>query len=357
MSSSPSVIDLFSGCGGGSIGFKLAGLVPVGAVEIDADATASYTANVGITPILRDIRKVTAADLLAGAHKARGELTLLFGCPPCQSFTVLRRGSARTKTDRARDRLPDEYLRLVDGLFPRHLAFENVPGMIDSPKWRRSFQRLRDGLLALGYSLAWDVIDAADYGVPQRRRRLLLVGSRVADPRLPPPTHSADVTHGLPAHRTVRQALAGLPLAAADGEDVLHRPRRHRDIAIRRLAALTEGQARADLPDDLKLACHANHKGHYDIYGRMWWDKPAPTLTSGCTNVTRGRFAHPTEPRAITVREALLLQGFPSNTWLSGGIESMSLQVGNAVPPLLAQRIGEAVLVMEAAAHPAVAAG
>ena len=353
----PSVIDLFSGCGGGSIGFKSVGFAVVGAVEIDPDAAASYTANVGTAPILRDIRKVTAAELLAGAQLRRGELTLLFGCPPCQSFTVLRRGTAQTKADKARDRLPEEYLRLVDGLLPRHLAFENVPGMIDSRKWRKSFHRLHDGLLALGYRLVWDVVDAADFGVPQRRRRLLLVGSRVVDPRLPSATHSAEASDGLPAHQTVRQALAVLPPANADAKDLLHRPRRHRDIAIRRLAALAEGQARADLPDELRLTCHTDHKGHYDIYGRMWWDRPAPTLTSGCTNVTRGRFAHPTEPRAITVREALLLQSFPAGTSLTGGIESMSTQIGNAVPPLLARRIGETILAMEAITSPAAAAG
>jgi DNA (cytosine-5)-methyltransferase 1 len=353
----PTVIDLFSGCGGGSIGLMQAGFVAVGAVEIDPNAAASYRLNVGSAPILGDIREVKATDLLSLAGLVRGELTLLVGCPPCQSFTLLRRGSDETAADAVRNRLPNQYLRLVEGLLPRHLAFENVPGMIESPRWRKAFDQLRQKLEALGYRLVWDVVDAADYGVPQHRRRLLLIGSRIAEPRMPTPTHVPDPGEGLMSHRTVRQALAALPKATLASADILHRPRRHRDIAVRRLKALKEGQARADLPRELQLDCHQDHNGHYDIYGRMWWDRPAPTLTSGCTNVTRGRFAHPTAPRAITVREALLLQGFPFDTSLAGGIESMSLQVGNAVPPPLARRIGEAVLAIDRAAAHRSAAG
>jgi DNA (cytosine-5)-methyltransferase 1 len=116
---------------------------------------------------------------------------------------------------------------------------------------------------------------------------------------------------------------------------------------LRRLRAIPEGGARADLPEDLQLTCHKDHSGHYDIYGRMWWDRPAPTLTSGCTNVTRGRFAHPEQDRAITLREAMELQTFPRSAVLRGSLDEMALQVGNAVPPLFAERVGQAVLAME----------
>src|SRR5690606_22103434 len=121
----------------------------------------------------------------------------------------------------------------------------------------------------------------------------------------------------------------------------------HSKLALKRLAALTEGQSRIHLPDDLVLECHRNHDGHYDIYGRMWWDRVAPTLTSGCTNITRGRFAHPEQDRAITLREAMLLQTFRPDAKLCGGVEKMALQVGNAVPSLMAKRIGETIKRME----------
>src|SRR5262245_49295510 len=123
------VVDLFCGCGGGSMGFHKAGFKTLGAVEIDEDAAAAFNLNVGIAPIVKDIRAVSGEDLLAPVWLARGELTLLFGCPPCQSFTVLRRGATPTKHDRQRNNLVYEYLRLVEELYPRHIAFENVPGL------------------------------------------------------------------------------------------------------------------------------------------------------------------------------------------------------------------------------------
>jgi DNA (cytosine-5)-methyltransferase 1 len=351
-------VDLFAGCGGGSIGFLAAGLRPVAAVENDAVAAGSYQDNLRLAPFIEDIRDVTGDEILESAGLRPGELTLLFGCPPCQSFTILRRGSEPSAKDRERNRLPDEYLRLVCELLPRHMAFENVPGLATG-RWKRMFVHLLEQLTKLGYAWKWALVDAADYGVPQRRRRLLLIGSRVTDPLLPDPTHGRV---GLKPHVTVRKTIGHLPAAlspetlAGPGDDALHRARRHSALAVQRLRALREGQARADLPDHLQLDCHREHQGHYDIYGRMSWDRPAPTLTSGCTNVTRGRFAHPEQDRAITVREAMLLQAFPPWTTLRGGIEAMSLQVGNAIPPRLAELIGRTVLAMERVALEATAA-
>lgn len=340
------VVDLFAGCGGGSIGFQAAGYEVLGAVEIEPSAATGFEYNTGIAPLVADIRDVTAGDLDIGE-----ELTLLFGCPPCQSFTELRRGDThRTELDDVRDRLPTEYLRLVTELQPRQVALENVPGMV-SGRGQMHFRQLVDGLERAGYRVRWGVLDAADFGVPQHRRRLLLIGSRVAAPTLPAPTHSADGAEGTSPITTVRDAISHLaPLAAAESDphDPLHRARRHSDLVVKRLEAIPEGGGRGDLPPDLQLRCHQGHNGHYDIYGRMWWDRVAPTLTSGCTNPTRGRFAHPEQNRGITVREAMLLQSFPATARLAGGIEAMSLQVGNAVPPLLAQRVGELILSMEA---------
>lgn len=343
------VVDLFCGCGGGSMGFHDAGFRTVGAVEIDQDAAAAFTLNTGLAPVVKDIRDVSGDDLLAPAGLRRGELTLLFGCPPCQSFTVLRRGAKPTKRDRQRNNLLYEYLRLVEELYPRHIAFENVPGLAEG-RWHTYFERFRDILADLGYEFDWRVADAAEYGVPQRRRRVLVIGSRVTKARLPGVTHAEHEDDEHQAFVTVRDTISDLrPLASGeqDPEDEFHRARRHSDLALRRLAHVPEGGGRANLPEDLVLECHKNHNGHYDIYGRMWWDRIAPTLTSGCTNVTRGRFAHPEQNRAITLREAMLLQTFPPCAQLVGGVEKMALQVGNAVPSLLAQRIGETIKKME----------
>jgi len=357
MTGRTTVADIFAGCGGGSIGFRQVGFEVVGAVEIDGDAAAAYAANVGVKPLRRDIREVTGRDLLERTGVGAGELTLLFGCPPCQSFTILRRGAAESELDGVRNSLPGEYVRLVDELRPRHIAFENVPGMVDG-RWRHRFDELLSDLVKLGYRCRWNVLDAADYGVPQRRRRVVVVGSRLVEPTLPVASHAASGEGGLQSHRTVRDAIGRLrPLGPgeADPGDSLHRARRHCELALRRLRAVPEGGGRMNLPPELQLACHQGHPGHYDIYGRMWWDRVAPTLTSGCTNVTKGRFGHPEQDRAITLREALLLQGFPDSATLSGvNTDTMALQVGNAVPPPLAAAVGHTVLEMERDAGAAV---
>jgi DNA (cytosine-5)-methyltransferase 1 len=350
MNGRATVVDLFAGCGGGTIGFRQVGFEVIGAVEIDADAAAAYAANVGVEPLARDVREVTGRDLLDGTGVGVGELTLLFGCPPCQSFTILRRGAAETAVDGVRNNLPREYTRLVEELSPRHIAFENVPGMVDG-RWRHRFDELLTHLERLGYRCDWAVLDAADFGVPQRRRRVVVVGSRLVEPVLPVPTHTASGEADLPAHQTVRDAIGGLRRLGpgeADPADPLHRARRHSDIAIRRLRAVPEGGGRKNLPPELELACHKRHPGYYDIYGRMWWDRVAPTLTSGCTNVTKGRFGHPEQDRAITLREALLLQGFPPGATVRGDTDTMALQVGNAVPPPLTAAVGQAILKMDA---------
>ncbi len=242
MTAKSTVVDLFAGCGGGSLGFRAAGFSPRAAVEIDPVASSSYEANLGLTPITRDIRKVSGSDILSAAKLHAGDLTLLFGCPPCQSFTVLRRGQNTTSEDRRRNKLPREYLRLVGELRPRHLAFENVPGMVDG-RGRSEFDLLLEGVGALGYQVVWKVIDAVDHGVPQRRKRLLVVASRVAEPRLPAPTHGPDGS-GLLPYVTVRQTIGNLA-RTSDSPDTLHRARCHSELALRRLQSLEEGQARA----------------------------------------------------------------------------------------------------------------
>lgn len=348
------VVDLFCGCGGGSMGFHRAGFQVVGAVEIDTDAAQAFALNIGVAPIVKDIRDVRGEDILAPADLQRGELTLLFGCPPCQSFTVLRRGARPTAYDSDRRDLIYEYLRLVEELYPRHIAFENVPGLVEG-RWSTYFKTFCEILTDLGYAFDHEVVDAAEYGVPQRRRRVLVIASRVTAPELPPATHSraGNNLHGTSARKpfaTVRDAIEHLlPLESgeADPKDHFHRARRHSKLALERLSHISEGGSRSELPAHLVLECHKDHNGHRDIYGRMSWDKVSPTLTSGCTNITRGRFAHPDQGRAITLREAMLLQTFDCKAQVYGSLEKMALQIGNAVPSLLAQRIGRAIAGME----------
>lgn len=342
-------IDVFAGCGGSSIGFRRAGFRIVGAVEKDATAAASYKRNLGFKPVIADICEITGPELLHAAGLSRGGLSVLIGCAPCQGFTSHRRDGTRGRDPR--NALLDEFMRLVRSTRPEFVVFENVPGLAKGPsRWR--FEHAKRALAVAGYSVAHGLVESADYGTPQFRRRLLVIASRVVAPALPEPTH------GEPSRRevrlgqlrpwlTVRSAIGDLSRlrpGRVDSADELHKARTHSDMALRRLRHVPrDGGSRDSLPPELVLACHRNHDGHHDVYGRMWWDKPAPTLTSGCTNVTRGRFAHPDQDRAITIREALLLQGFPRFAWVGGGIEQQSLQVGNAVPPPLAAATARAI--------------
>lgn len=346
---------MFAGCGGSSLGFRRAGFTILAALDNDATSAKSYEKNLGVAPLIEDVRTVTGARLLRRAGIKKGELTALIGCPPCQGFTSHRR-EKRAGWDK-RNRLLDEYIRLVEEIKPHFVVFENVPGLANGPGHWRLMQAVRR-LKKLGYAVAHDVIEAADYGTPQHRRRLLVIASRDHDViELPRGTHGKptgkDVRSGdLKPWATVRKAIEGLPRlrsGAIDGTDKLHAARTHSKKNLERLRSIPhDGGSRDALPRRLVLACHKAHEGHRDVYGRMWWDQPAPTLTSGCTNITRGRFAHPAQNRAITIREALLLQGFPKYARLAGGIEEQSLQVGNAVPPPLAAAAARAVRRMAA---------
>jgi DNA (cytosine-5)-methyltransferase 1 len=220
-------------------------------------------------------------------------------------------------------------------------------------------------LRRLGYDVAWEVVQAADYGVPQFRRRLVVIASNLGVAiEVPPKTHGDPESEGVrkgiaKAWLTVRDVISTMPELKSGGydpNDELHSARVHSKIAIQRLRHIPEdGGSRSSLPPRLVLPCHVDHSGHHDVYGRMHWDRPAPTITSGCTNVTRGRFAHPVQDRAISEREALALQGFPATATVKGNHSERTLQIGNAVPPALSAAAARQVRALMAAAATLVA--
>lgn len=343
-------IDIFSGCGGAALGFMQEGFVPVAAIENDEVSARSYLANVGLAPMVRDVRDVTGPDLLQACGLKPGQIDVMIGCAPCQGFSTQRRDRGAGRDER--NRLLVDFVRLVSDLKPAVLVFENVPGLVGgSGRWR--FRETLAALRKLGYSMTYQVVQAADYGVPQLRQRLLALGSRLPGVvKFPAQTHARPTSDaakpaGLPAWRTVRDAIGTLPVLQSgewSGDDEHHHARKHRPIALARLRAIPpNGGSRRDLPKKLRLACHVDHDGHKDVYGRMWWDRASPTLTSGCTNVTRGRFAHPEQDRAITEREALLLQGFPPGATIVGTSSQRAAQIGNSVPPPLSQAAARSV--------------
>lgn len=334
----PTAIDLFSGCGGLTTGLKLAGFRVLAAVENEAGALEAYEANHRDVPRIyrQDIREVTGAKVLADLGVERGELDLLAGCPPCQGFSRMRTLNRGEAADDPRNDLVREYLRLVKELLPRALMFENVPGLANDPR----YQELLKAIRKFGYYARYEVHNAADFGVPQRRRRLILLAARGAQVEMP---------QKLPRNQrpTVRSAIGGLPRPSESGDpahDVTET--RHPEIAELIRLVPHDGGSREDLGPGRVLACHVRCEGFYDVYGRMHWDEVSPTITSGFVNPSKGRFLHPEQDRCVTPREAALLQTFPPDYVfpMKRGKYSVATMIGNAFPPELARHHARAIV-------------
>lgn len=322
----PLAIDFFSGSGSVSAALKKAGFKVAAALDIDPNAAATYKLNHPEVSFFNDdIRSVNPRDLL---HEISGNgLELLAICAPCQPFSSQNR---KRNTDDNRIPLLLEALPFVELLKPKYIWVENVPGLGSS----KTIVKLQKSLKVLGYSFNQPArIDAADLGVPQRRIRFVFFASLDARG-----CDSFELVAKLKLEtRDVRFAFKGLSPCSNESNvtDPLHTSRRHSELTLRRLSAIpADGGSRSSLPFDLQLACHKklSENSFPDVYGRMKWTSPAPTLTTGCTDVTRGRFAHPEENRAITLREAARLQTFPDDYKFFGNKSQIALQIGNAVP-------------------------
>lgn len=334
----PTAIDLFSGCGGLTIGLKLAGFRVLAAVENEVGALEAYEANHRDVPHVyrQDIREVTGAKVLADLGIERGKLDLLAGCPPCQGFSRMRTLNRGAAAEDARNDLVREYLRLVEELLPRALMFENVPGLANDPRYQELLQAIRD----LGFHARHEVHNAADFGVPQRRRRLILLAARGVQVEMPRKLSRE-------SRPTVRSVISGLSQPGESGDpahDVTET--RHPEIAELIRLVPHDGGSREDLGPGRVLACHVRCKGFYDVYGRMHWDEVSPTITGGFVNPSKGRFLHPEQDRCVTPREAALLQTFPPDYVfpMKRGKYPVATMIGNAFPPELARHHARAIV-------------
>ncbi|MGH2395628.1 MAG: DNA cytosine methyltransferase [bacterium] len=343
-------IDLFAGCGGATLGFKKEGLKVVAAVEVDRVSAETYRMNHPEVLLLeRDIRKISPRALLKMAKLRRGEVTVVLGCPPCQGFSRVRRGAP----DR-RNALVRVFAEFVVAIRPQFFVLENVPGLAQGGG-RRVFKKALSLLKDSGYSIVFRVLNAADYGVPQRRKRVVVIGRLRRSVALPIPTHCSPTRPAIEESGrirlkpwvTVRQAIGRLKRLAAgkgDPDDPLHAAPAHSKIVLRRIRRIPRnGGSRSSLPKTLVLECHYDHDGHRDVYGRMKWSDIGPTITGGCDRVSKGRFIHPEQKRGITMREAALLQTFPKSYLFAGGRSAVALQIGNAVPVRFARAMARAV--------------
>ncbi|HEY5047422.1 MAG TPA: DNA cytosine methyltransferase [Rhizomicrobium sp.] len=323
-------IDLFSGCGGLTLGLKQAGFDVVSAIEIDPIAANTFKANHPEVLVKQsDVRKISATALRRELKIRRGQLDLLAGCPPCQGFSSLRTLNRAQRNRDPRNNLVHQMLRFAHAFRPKVVMMENVPDLVR----HKPFDDLCRGLEKLGYTVTFAIKDAARYGVPQRRRRLILLAGRGF--KLQFPRESLRL-------RSVRGAIRHLA-EPGRSRDALHNiPEKKRLPRILRLIRdiPKDGGSRGDLPKRRQLRCHTKCDGFHDIYGRMAWDEVAPTITSGCFNPSKGRFLHPEKNRAITMREAAILQSFPRDYVFDAtvGKEAIALMIGNALPPEFIRR-------------------
>ncbi|MDV3349948.1 DNA cytosine methyltransferase [Leptothoe sp. LEGE 181152] len=331
-------IDLFAGAGGLSCGLTAEGFDVISAVEIDPVSAKSYSLNHPHTEVVvDDIRNLTGPQLLKRAGIATGELDLLTGCPPCQGFSTLRTKRITKSSEDPRNELIFEILRLVRSIRPRAVLMENVPGLAKNYR----FANFCAGLKKAGYSFDYAILNASSFGVPQRRRRLVLIAFRGQQV----PKNWSDNRHFSEKH--VRDAIAHLELSAGSSGDQLHDiPEKRTPAMMARIKATPkDGGSRRDLPEDMQCKCHLGKEGYFDVYGRMAWDQVSPTITSGCINPSKGRFLHPTADRAITLREAALLQTFPEayQFCIERGKDHVARQIGNAFPPNLIKPIAKVI--------------
>ncbi len=331
-------IDVFAGAGGLTVGLKRAGFQVTSAVELEPRAWSTYQANHGeVKCLMQDVASVSGADLAAAANGLRADL--LACCPPCQGFTSLT-SKYRVKQD-PRNQLVLEMARLAEESRPRAVMMENVPGL--TRKGRSLHCQLRTRLERLGYRLTEGILQVADYGVPQLRRRFVLLAGLGFEIPLPSATHSGSAESGRQQWRTVREAIEHMhePLTLAEAKargpvrcSDWHIVRNLSQRNIQRIKAAKPGTTWKRIPEHLRPACHRDgYIGFTNVYGRMEWDRPSPTITGGCTTFSKGRFGHPTADRTISVREAALLQTFPPNYVFDAPfIDPVCNMIGNALP-------------------------
>lgn len=332
----PIAIDLFSGCGGLTEGLKQANFKVIGAIELEDLEVETYQANHPDVENVwaNDIRALETDQIQAFFGLAPGELDLLAGCPPCQGFSSLRTRNGSLDVDDPRNDLVLEFVRFIDQLRPCSIMMENVPGLAEDSR----FEVLLHHLDELGYYAGDDavqILNTADFGVPQRRRRMILL-TGLNGPIQPAPPSEERVS--------VRTAIQDLPPAGKSNDPPHDFPERRSERVMNLIRRIPhDGGSRTDLDDDKQLDCHKRCNGFNDVYGRMAWDEVAPTITGGCVNPSKGRYLHPNKNRSITLREAALLQSFPEDYHFSlrRGKFAAAKMIGNALPPEFVRRHAE----------------
>jgi len=339
-------LDFFCGCGGTSLGFQKAGVQVILGLDNDPDASATYQHNFPGVPFLeRDIAEVSISDIRTAISEIRdpNSALLISACAPCQPFSQLR--SFDVSPDDPRRDLLGFLGSIVQEFLPEYVFIENVPKFKVGIQDSTPFPQFRQFLESLGYVCRAEVVECQAFGVPQVRKRLIMLATKVNSiVPWPKATHGPGTGRDYP---TVWKAIGSLPPLEAGSAH----PRIKNHVAAslsplntRRIRSTPPEGSRCSWPEDLKLKCHDEHTGHSDVYGRLRKHAPAPAMTTRCISLSNGRFGHPEQHRAITVREAACLQTFKRSFFFKGCMAAQARQVGNAVPVRLSQCSGRAFM-------------
>jgi DNA (cytosine-5)-methyltransferase 1 len=339
-----SAIDLFCGIGGLSYGFKNAGIKIKAGIDLDKSCQYAFETNCKTKFINKDISEVKGARLNSLYDK--NDTKVLVGCAPCQPFS-----SYTYKKDKQKDRrwqLLYDFVRLIKEVKPVIVSMENVPNLLTFKK-APVFHDFVDSLEREGFFVWHKIVYAPDYGIPQKRKRLILLASKLGNIELMPPTYTPN------RYVTVRNAIGHLEKINSgefSKKDFVHKSSKLSDKNMQRIRQSKPGGSwKKDWDNELKLSCHKSDKGktYVSVYGRMKWDEPSPTMTTFCTGIGNGRFGHPEQDRAISLREAAILQTFPNDYKFVDNVKNLkfgnvSKQIGNAVPPKLGEMIGKSIV-------------
>ena len=333
------MVDLFCGAGGLSHGFRLEGFDVAAGIDIDERCRHAFEHNNQAPFIRRDVASLDGAEV--AQLFVPGRRSILIGCTPCQPFSVYNQ-----KNSDPQWQLLTEFARIIAEVEPTVVSMENVPRLMHFRKGE-VFENFVAQLQQLGYRVHRQIAFAPDYGVPQRRSRLVLLASRLGEFELESPTHTPS------QYATVAEAIDALPelsAGGADNHDPLHRSSRLSELNVKRIRAAKAGGSWRDWSGELICDCHKTEtgKGYASVYGRMEWHAPAPTITTQFYGFGNGRFGHPEQDRAISLREGAVLQSFPSNySFVEPGgdihFKQLGRMIGNAVPVLLARAIARSI--------------
>lgn len=332
------VFDMFCSIGGLTYGLQKAGITVNAGLDIDGSCRYAYEKNCEATFIEADIKELSFSDISTYFNDA--EYRILVGCAPCQPFSS-HTAKIKSRQPDSKWNLIDEFLRIILEGQPEIISMENVPQLMDKSIYHKFKHELTDA----GYKIADGVISCADFGVPQKRCRLVMLGSLLGKIDMPRPEAEEP--------KTVRQVIGHLcPLEHGQSSetDPLHVCSRLEPINLKRIQASKPGGSWRDWPTELLPDCYKKDSGlsYGSVYGRMQWDKPAPTLTTQFYRYGTGRYGHPEQDRALSLREGAILQTFPEQyQFVASGeraaFTKIGRQIGNAVPPSLASAIGKAI--------------